>query len=53
MKESLITCIVPVYNGERYLGEALDSILAQTYRPLKIIVADEEDIRAHRIVDEA
>jgi glycosyltransferase involved in cell wall biosynthesis len=41
MKESLISCIVPVFNGERYLGEALDSILAQTYRPLKIIVADD------------
>ena len=22
----LITCIVPVYNGERYLTQALDSI---------------------------
>src|SRR2546426_1345450 len=41
MKESLISCIVPVFNGERYLGEILDSILAQTYRPLKIIVADD------------
>jgi glycosyltransferase involved in cell wall biosynthesis len=41
MKESLINCIVPVYNGERYLGDALDSILAQTYRPLKIIVVDD------------
>ena len=25
----LISCIVPVYNGERYIEEALDSILAQ------------------------
>jgi len=41
MKESLITCIVPVYNGARYLSEALESILAQTYRPLKVIVADD------------
>jgi len=40
MSEPLISCIVPVYNGERYLREALDSILAQTYRPLEIIVAD-------------
>jgi glycosyltransferase involved in cell wall biosynthesis len=37
----LVTCIVPVFNGERYLGEALDSTLAQTYRPLEIIVADD------------
>jgi glycosyltransferase involved in cell wall biosynthesis len=37
----LISCIVPVYNGERYLAEALDSILAQTYRPLEILVVDD------------
>ena len=41
MKDPLITCIVPVYNGVRYLGEALDSILGQTYRPLQVIVADD------------
>jgi len=41
MTSSLISCVVPVFNGERYLKEALDSILAQTYRPLEIIVADD------------
>ena len=41
MEQPLISCIVPVFNGERYLREALDSILAQTYRPLEIIVADD------------
>ena len=38
---SLISCIVPVFNGERYLREALESILTQTYRLLEIIVADD------------
>jgi glycosyltransferase involved in cell wall biosynthesis len=41
MKPALITCIVPVFNGEKYLADALDSIVAQTYRPLEIIVADD------------
>ena len=41
MNSSLISCIVPVFNGERYVREALDSILAQTHRPLEIIVADD------------
>ena len=44
MKRSLISCIVPVFNGERYLGDALDSILGQTYRPLQAIVVDDGSI---------
>jgi len=41
MSLPLISCIVPVFNGERYLAEALDSILAQTYQPVEIIVVDD------------
>ncbi len=41
LERPLISCIVPVFNGERYLNEALESVLAQTYRPLEIIVADD------------
>lgn len=41
MSSSLISCIVPVFNGEHYLGEALESILNQTYRPLEVIVVDD------------
>lgn len=41
MISPLISCIVPVFNGERYLREALDSIFAQTYRTLEVLVADD------------
>ncbi|MBI3801341.1 MAG: glycosyltransferase family 2 protein [Deltaproteobacteria bacterium] len=41
MTGPLISCIVPVFNGERYLQEATDSILHQTYRPLEIIIVDD------------
>lgn len=41
MEQPLISCIIPVYNGEHYLRESIDSILAQTYQPLEIIVADD------------
>jgi glycosyltransferase involved in cell wall biosynthesis len=41
MASSLVSCLVPVFNGERYLREALDSIRAQTYLPLELLVADD------------
>jgi len=41
MEANLISCVVPVFNGERYLQEALESILQQTYRSREIIVADD------------
>ena len=41
MGHVLISCIIPVYNGERYLREAIDSVLAQAHRPLEIIVVDD------------
>ena len=37
----MISIIVPVYNVEPYLRKCLDSILAQTYRDLEILVVDD------------
>jgi glycosyltransferase involved in cell wall biosynthesis len=36
----LVSVIVPSYNQGRFLAECLDSILAQDYRPLEIVVVD-------------
>jgi glycosyltransferase involved in cell wall biosynthesis len=40
-EQELVSCIVPVFNGERYLREALESIFTQTYERLEVIVADD------------
>jgi glycosyltransferase involved in cell wall biosynthesis len=40
-EKPLISCIVPVYNGERFLSEALDSMLSQTHSPIEVIVVDD------------
>lgn len=37
----LISCIVPTYNREKKLKDAVDCILNQTYRPLELIIVDD------------
>ena len=41
MTKNLISVIIPVYNGERYLAEAINSVLNQNYQPIEIIVIDD------------
>ncbi len=36
-----VTIIIPVYNGANFLGEAIDSALAQTYKNIEIIVVND------------
>jgi glycosyltransferase involved in cell wall biosynthesis len=36
-----VTAIVAARNEERHIGECLESLLAQTYRPLEIVVVDD------------
>jgi glycosyltransferase involved in cell wall biosynthesis len=37
----MISVIIPIYNVEKYLPQCLDSICAQTYRELEIILVDD------------
>jgi glycosyltransferase involved in cell wall biosynthesis len=37
----LVSVLVPVFNCERFLAEALRSIFSQDYRPLEVIVVDD------------
>lgn len=37
----LVSVVVPVYNGARYLREAIDSALGQTYSPIEVVVVDD------------
>lgn len=39
--QSLISVIIPVYNGERFLAEAVESVRKQLYAPLEIIIVDD------------
>jgi glycosyltransferase involved in cell wall biosynthesis len=39
-EEPLVSVIIPVYNGEAFLAETLESVLAQSYRRLEVVVAD-------------
>lgn len=40
-EEPLVSVIIPVYNGEKYVASCLDNMLAQTYKKLEIIVIDD------------
>lgn len=37
----LVSVVIPVYNDERYLAEAVQSVLDQEYGPLEVLVIDD------------
>src|SRR5690349_18789523 len=49
--EPRVSVLIPTFNRERYLGECLESILAQTVRPFEVVVVDDgsDDATAKRV----
>ena len=41
-KEPLVTVVTPVYNGEAYLGECIESVLAQTYDHWQYVIVNNQ-----------
>lgn len=37
----MVSVIIAVYNGEKYIADAIESLLGQTYKDIEIIVADD------------
>jgi glycosyltransferase involved in cell wall biosynthesis len=49
-QDPLVTIGLPVYNGEQFLAEALESLLGQTFRDFEIVVSDNASTDASRAI---
>ena len=44
----LVSVMIGVYNGSAYLGEAIESVLAQSHRPLELNMTAAAHFMHHR-----
>ena len=44
MNAPLLTVLMPVYNAEKYLAEAIDSILQQTFSDFELLILDDGSV---------
>ncbi len=40
-EKPLVSVVIPVYNGEKFINEAIDNVLSQNYPALEIIIVDD------------
>jgi glycosyltransferase involved in cell wall biosynthesis len=50
--EIRISVVIPVYNCAEYVGEAVDSVLIQTFPPLEVIIIDSSTDGTSDIIEE-
>lgn len=43
-KDPLVSIVVPLYNGEKFLGQCINSLVMQTFKDFEIIVVDDGSI---------
>lgn len=41
LKKRLVSIVTPLYNGEHYVSETIESVLSQTYKDWELIVVDD------------
>ena len=46
----LVSCIIPVFNGERFVAAAIDSVFEQTHAPMEIVVVNDGSTDGTKVV---
>lgn len=40
-RQAMVSVIMPVYNGEKYLEQSIESVIQQTYKDWKLIIVND------------